>query len=92
MHAIHRPRLEWPRALLLGVGAAVVAIVISLLVATGLNDISASGGAPERPQPVTATANGSGTQPREPAWITNPFAPVAAGQMKPLWKVQAPKA
>jgi len=73
MHALHHPHV--PRALTVTTIAAVLAIVLSLGLATGLNDLASTaaptGAAPLRQAPATS-----------PAWALSPFtrllpAPVA---------------
>jgi hypothetical protein len=81
MQVAHRPHL--PRAVAVSLLAAVLAIVITLVAATRLGDISLSTGATSaasRSAPVAHRRGAPAARPaaiapttRAPAWVTNPF-------------------
>lgn len=70
MHALHRPHL--PRAVAVTLAAAVLAILLSLVLAAGIKNLAS-----------TPAATGSGTTPSvlhtpapSPTWALSPFRPV----------------
>ena len=77
MHALHRPDL--PRVMTVTVIAAVLAIILTLALATGLNDL-ASTAAPTGPAgtPLQAPATGHG-------WNMSPFAPFLSAPASAPW-------
>lgn len=76
MHAIHRHHLELPRAVLLSVVVALLAIAITLAFATGLGDVSSSAG---------FSAHHAIAQPPAPAWTKSPFAPLITHPVSTTW-------
>ena len=84
MHALHRPHV--PRAMMVTVIAAVLAIVLTLALATRLNDLAS------RPAPT----GGAGTPAALPAsatsdeWSVSPFAPLLSGPAAVPWAPTRP--
>ncbi|HTP23043.1 MAG TPA: hypothetical protein VMJ65_25775 [Solirubrobacteraceae bacterium] len=79
MHVLHRPHV--PRALTVTIIAAVVAIVLTLVLATRLNDL-ASKPAPTGVAGPPEAAQASTTSHR---WNVRPFAPLLSGPAAVPW-------
>jgi hypothetical protein len=84
MHALHRP--HFPRAMMVTVTAAVLAIVLTLALATRLTDLastpSPTGGADKLPALQTsATSHG---------WNVSPFAPLLSAPAAVPWAPPRP--
>jgi hypothetical protein len=93
MHVAH---FHPPRAVIAAVTAAVLAIVVTLAIATRLNDVSA-GAAPSavratavsRLAPTPAWAGRSTARPigAAPASLRSPFAPLIGSRLTSVWPV-----
>ena len=78
MHVLHRPHL--PHAATIAAACAALAIVLTLLVAGTLNDLtSTSGGSPTAaPTPVQSTPIGAG-------WNLSPFTSLLRSPVRVPW-------
>jgi hypothetical protein len=84
MHALHRP--DVPRAMTATVIAAVVAIILTLALATRLNDLastSAPTGAASPPTAAQASSTAYG-------WNVSPFAPLLSARAAVPWAPTQP--
>jgi hypothetical protein len=79
MHALHRPHL--PRAVMVTVIAAVLAIVLTLVLATRLNDVGST------PAPTAVAGASIVLQPPAPRdrWNLSPFAPLLSAPPLVPW-------
>ncbi len=84
MHALHRPHLA--RAIMVTVIAAVLAIVLTLVLATRLNDLASAptptGGAGKPPTLQAPAVN--------PAWALSPFKPLLSAPVAVPWTPAQP--
>jgi hypothetical protein len=84
MHALHRPRL--PRAMMVTFLAAILAIVLTLALATRLNDLTS-----------TSTPTGQAGEPpalqapaASPGWKLSPFKPLLSARVALPWAPPQP--
>lgn len=78
MHTLHRPHL--PRVMTVTVIAALLAIVLTLALATGLNDLASTG-----PASTVLQASRTGH-----AWNASPFAPLLSAPAPEPWAPPLP--
>ncbi len=83
MHVLHRPHL--PRLVSVSIAAAILAVVISLALASSLSNISQPGANSSMSAHRTATAPTSGLHPNAPRWASNPFASLISRLLPQPW-------
>jgi hypothetical protein len=83
MHVLHRPHV--PRLIGVSITAAILALVISLMLASGLNNISQPGGNSNGPVGRAAPAPTGALQTTMPRWLSNPFAPLLGRPLPQPW-------
>jgi hypothetical protein len=88
MHAVHRPHL--PRLVSVTIVAAILAIVISLGLATSLSTISQPGDAIGTPAHHATPALTSTLHASAPGWASNPFANLISRPLPPPWPAARP--
>lgn len=72
MHVLQRPHLS--RAIGVSIVAALLAVVITLLFATAVGGLRASGGAGTTARPAVPAAISVPRTVTSPAWVSGPFA------------------
>ena len=80
MHVLHRPHL--PRLISVSIAAAILAIVISLALASSLNTISETA---DGPAVRTVPALTSALHRTAPGWASSPFASLLSRPLPQPW-------
>jgi hypothetical protein len=88
MHVLHRPDL--PRLVSASVAAFILAIVISLVLASSLSNISQPGNGTSMPADHSAGAPASALRTTAPRWASNPFASLLSWPVPQLWLTVRP--
>ena len=83
MHVLHRPHL--PRPISVSIVAAILAIVISLALASSLSNISQPGNGTSMSGHRTAPAPTSALHTTAPGWASNPFASLLSRPLPQPW-------
>jgi hypothetical protein len=83
MHVLHRPQL--PRLIGVSVFAAILAILISLVIATSVNNINQPGGNSIAAVRHTAPTAMSALQSAIPRWVRNPFSRLSSQPLPQSW-------
>jgi hypothetical protein len=83
MHVLHRPHL--PRLISVSITAAILAIAISLALASSLNNIGQTAGNTVTPVRHTAPALTTALQTNAPRWVFNPFASLLSRPLPQTW-------
>lgn len=83
MHVLHRPHL--PRLISVSIAAAILAIVISLVLASSLSNISQTANGTSVPAHRTAPALTSALHTTAPGWASNPFASLLSRPLAQSW-------
>jgi hypothetical protein len=83
MHVLHRPHL--PRLISVSIAAAILAIVISLALASGLSTISQTANGTSMPAHRTAPTITGALHSNPPGWASNPFASLLSRPLPQPW-------
>jgi hypothetical protein len=83
MHVLHRPHL--PRLITVSIAAAVLAIVISLALATNLSNVSQPGDSTSVSTHRAVPAPTSALHTNAPRWASNPLASVLSQPLPQPW-------
>jgi hypothetical protein len=88
MHVLHRPHL--PRLISLSIVAALLAIAVSLALASGLNDISQPGNGTSMPAYHSPATPASALGTAVPQWARHPFASLSSRPLPLPWQTGRP--
>jgi hypothetical protein len=88
MHVLHRPHL--PRLVSVSIAAAMLAIALSLALASTLNNVGQTGGNTGTPSRHTAAALTTTLQTNAPRWASNPFASLRSRPLPQPWLTARP--
>lgn len=83
MHVLHRPHL--PRLVSVSIAAAILTIVVSLALASGLRSINQTGGTASTFVRHSAPASPITLQTTLPRWVSDPFASLLSRPLPRLW-------
>jgi hypothetical protein len=83
MHVLHRPHL--PRLITVSIAAAVMAIVISLALASSLSNVSQPGENPSVSAHRAVPAPTSALHTNAPPWVSDPFASLLTRPLPQPW-------
>lgn len=83
MHVLHRPHLHLPQAVMVTVIAAVLAIAVTLMFASAVNDSHGSPSGASAPSPIAPAVRIPAVG---PVWNHNPFAQIFRAPVVEPWK------
>ena len=83
MHVLHRPHL--PRLISVSIAAAILAIVISLALASSLSNINQPSNTAGTPAHRTTPGLSAALHPTAPRWVSNPFASLLSRPLPQPW-------
>lgn len=88
MHVLDRPHL--PRLISVSIAAAILAIVISLALASSLSNINRPSNVTGSPAHHTAPGLSTALHTNTPQWVSNPFASLLSRPLPQPWLTARP--